>query len=116
MATTGIAHYLDMHDLGTRAFEADSFYYDRAIDLIKRSLALLRDGKPARFVERKPEEERTFQQLNLLTAKPVLYVCNVDEGDAAEGDLHRRPADAGAASPRQSRAISEPAWPQMTAI
>src|SRR6476660_9169577 len=34
--TTGIAHYLDMHDLGTRAFEADSFYYDRAIDLIKR--------------------------------------------------------------------------------
>jgi hypothetical protein len=35
--TTGIAHYLDMQDLGTRAFEADSFYYDRAIDLIKRS-------------------------------------------------------------------------------
>lgn len=32
--TTGIAHYLDMHDLGTRGFEADSFYYDRAIDLI----------------------------------------------------------------------------------
>jgi hypothetical protein len=35
--TTGIAHYLDIQDLGTRAFEADSFYYDRAIDLIKRS-------------------------------------------------------------------------------
>jgi hypothetical protein len=35
--TTGIAHYLDMQDLGTRAFEADSFYYARAIDLIKRS-------------------------------------------------------------------------------
>ncbi len=35
--TTGIAHYLDMQDLGTRAFEADSFYYDRAIDLIKRA-------------------------------------------------------------------------------
>jgi len=34
--TTGIAHYLDMHDLGTRGFEADSFYYDRAIDLIGR--------------------------------------------------------------------------------
>jgi len=34
--TTGIAHYLDMQDLGTRAFEADSFYYDQAIDLIKR--------------------------------------------------------------------------------
>lgn len=34
--TTGIAHYLDMHDLGTRGFEPDSFYYDRAIDLIGR--------------------------------------------------------------------------------
>jgi len=35
--TTGIAHYLDMKDLGTRAFEADSFYYDRAIELIRRA-------------------------------------------------------------------------------
>ena len=34
--TTGIAHYLDMRDLGTSDFEADSFYYDRAIDLIGR--------------------------------------------------------------------------------
>ena len=34
--TTGIAHYLDMHDLGTTDFEPDSFYYDRAIDLIAR--------------------------------------------------------------------------------
>ena len=34
--TAGIAHYLDMRDLGTRDFEADSFYYDRAIDLIGR--------------------------------------------------------------------------------
>jgi len=34
--TTGIAHYLDMRDLGTSGFEADSFYYDHAIDLIGR--------------------------------------------------------------------------------
>ena len=34
--TAGIAHYLDMHDLGTTDFEPDSFYYDRAIDLIAR--------------------------------------------------------------------------------
>jgi hypothetical protein len=34
--TAGIAHYLDMHDLGTTDFELDSFYYDRAIDLIAR--------------------------------------------------------------------------------
>jgi hypothetical protein len=43
--TTGIAHYLDMQDLGTHAFEADSFYYDRAIDLIKRER-----GKGALFL------------------------------------------------------------------
>jgi phosphoglycerol transferase MdoB-like AlkP superfamily enzyme len=34
--TTGIQHYLDMRDLGTRDFEADSFYFDRALDLIGR--------------------------------------------------------------------------------
>ena len=34
--TTGISHYLDMRDLGTRDFEADSFYFDRAVDLIER--------------------------------------------------------------------------------
>ena len=62
-----------------------------ALDLIKRSLALLRDGKPARFVERKPEEEKLFHQLGLLTSLPVLYVCNVEEGSAATGnDLSRK--------------------------
>ncbi|MFD2249701.1 hypothetical protein FHS82_003243 [Pseudochelatococcus lubricantis] len=57
-----------------------------ALDLINRTLPLLRDGKPARLVERKPEEERTFAQLGLLTSKPVLYVCNVDEGSAEAGN------------------------------
>jgi GTP-binding protein YchF len=56
------------------------------LDLIKRALALLRDGKPARFVERKSEEEKLFHQLGLLTAQPVLYVCNVDEASAASGN------------------------------
>ncbi|MCE4223842.1 redox-regulated ATPase YchF [Methylobacterium sp. C25] len=56
------------------------------LDLVNRTLPLLRDGKPARVVERKPEEEFLFRQLGLLTAKPVLYVCNVDEGDADKGN------------------------------
>jgi hypothetical protein len=34
--TTGIQHYLDMSDLGTTDFEADSFYYGRAVDMIAR--------------------------------------------------------------------------------
>ncbi|MFN3351530.1 redox-regulated ATPase YchF [Pseudorhodoplanes sp.] len=56
------------------------------LDLVQRSLALLREGKPARMIERKPEEEKTFAMLGLLTAKPVLYVCNVEEGAAATGN------------------------------
>ncbi len=55
------------------------------VDLANRALALLRDGKPARLAERKPEEERTFRMLGLLTALPVLYVCNVEEGSAELG-------------------------------
>jgi hypothetical protein len=58
--------------------------------IVQRSLELLRDGKPARLIERKPEEERIFRTLGLLTAKPVLYVCNVDEASAATGNAQSR--------------------------
>ena len=73
------------------------------LDLVNRSLALLRHGKPARFVERKPEEEKLFHSLGLLTAQPVLYVCNVDEAVAATGNAYsraveQRAAEEGAAS------------------
>jgi GTP-binding protein YchF len=57
-----------------------------SLDLINRALALLREGKPARLVERKPEEERAFHMLGLLTSVPVLYVCNVEETAAATGN------------------------------
>jgi GTP-binding protein YchF len=60
------------------------------LDLVKRSLTLLRDGKPARLVARKPEEEKLFHQLGLLTSLPVLYVCNVDEASAATGNALSR--------------------------
>jgi ribosome-binding ATPase len=65
-----------------------------ALDLINRALALLRDGKPARFTERKPEEEHAFHVLGLLTALPVLYVCNVDEAAAAAGNEFSRKVEA----------------------
>jgi hypothetical protein len=57
-----------------------------SLALVSRALALLREGKPARLTERKPEEERAFHMLGLLTALPVLYVCNVDEAAAATGN------------------------------
>jgi len=59
-------------------------------DLVQRALALLREGKPARLMVRKPEEERLFHMLGLLTAAPVLYVCNVDEAAAATGNAFSR--------------------------
>jgi len=65
-----------------------------ALDLINRSLTLLRDGKPARLVERKPEEEKLFHSLGLLTSAPVLYACNVDEGAAATGNDFSRKVEA----------------------
>ena len=47
---------------------------------------LLREGQPARLVERQPEEEKLFHSLGLLTSAPVLYACNVEEGAAAAGN------------------------------
>lgn len=55
--------------------------------VLGQALELLREGKPARLtVPNDDEEARLFKQAQLLTAKPVLYVCNVAEEDAAEGN------------------------------
>jgi hypothetical protein len=55
--------------------------------VLGRALEVLKEGKPARMVEAKDEEEaRVLAQAQLLTAKPVLYVCNVGEGEAATGN------------------------------
>jgi GTP-binding protein YchF len=56
------------------------------VDLMKRAIALLSEGKPARLVERKDDEEDAFRALGLITAKPVMYVCNVEESSAATGN------------------------------
>jgi GTP-binding protein YchF len=55
--------------------------------VLGQALELLREGKPARLTKPKDEdEERVFAQAQLLTAKPVLYVCNVEEESASEGN------------------------------
>ena len=57
--------------------------------VLGRALDLLRDSKPARLVESKDEEEaRALAAAQLLTAKPILYVCNVGEGEVAAGNAH----------------------------
>jgi GTP-binding protein YchF len=65
-----------------------------SLGLVQRALTLLREGKPARLLERKPEEERAFGMLGLLTSKPVLYVCNVEEGAAGTGNDFSRQVEA----------------------
>jgi ribosome-binding ATPase len=55
-------------------------------ELMMRSLVLLREGKPARLTERTADEEKTFAGLGLLSSKPVLYVCNVEEAAADKGN------------------------------
>jgi len=55
--------------------------------VLGQALELLREGKPARLTQPRDEEEaRVFAQAQLLSAKPVLYVCNVAEEDAATGN------------------------------
>jgi hypothetical protein len=56
------------------------------LDLVNRCLPLLREGRPARVAMDKPEERKAFAALGLLSSKPVLYVCNVDEGSADKGN------------------------------
>src|SRR5262245_31875464 len=68
--------------------------------LIDKALAEVAEGRPARRARLAFEEERAFRQLQLLTAKPVLYVCNVDEasirGNALSGKVQERAAAEGA--------------------
>ncbi|ETA51033.2 redox-regulated ATPase YchF [Ponticoccus alexandrii] len=66
--------------------------------LMKAALAVLEEGKPARLVEVAEDDQKAWRMLQLLSAKPVLYVCNVDEGEAAEGNaLSARVAEMAAA-------------------
>ncbi|MDC0886922.1 redox-regulated ATPase YchF [Altererythrobacter sp.] len=76
--------------------------------VLGQALELLREGKPARLTEPKDiEEERVFEQAQLLTAKPVLYVCNVAEEDAAAGNaLSETVAAKAAAEGAQSVVVS----------
>jgi GTP-binding protein YchF len=58
------------------------------LPLLEPVVAALRDGQPARTVEVAADQRRAFAQLQLLTAKPVLYVSNVEEAAAADGNAH----------------------------
>jgi len=56
--------------------------------LLRAALAALEEGQPARLVDVDDDDRRAWNLLQLLTTKPVLYVCNVGEADSAEGNAH----------------------------
>ncbi len=78
--------------------------------LIEAALEALRDGRPVRALSVSDEARPLLKMLHLLTAKPVLYVCNVDEEQARSGNAQsaavvRRAAEDGAEAVVVSAAI-----------
>ena len=75
--------------------------------VVEPVLAALREGKPVRDVTVGVEQQKTLKALQLLSAKPVLYIANVDEGNAASGNSEsRRVAKYAAARSARSVMIS----------
>ena len=84
------------------------------LPMMEAALKLLHDGKPARILLDgiAAEDLKILKGLNLLTSKPVLYVCNVAEADAAGGNAHseavaKMAAEQGAETVVISAAIEE---------
>ncbi|MGI9373893.1 MAG: redox-regulated ATPase YchF [Hyphomicrobiales bacterium] len=57
-----------------------------SVALMETAMDLLREGKPARLADISEDDLPAWKALNLLTTKPVLYVCNVEETASAEGN------------------------------
>ncbi|WP_298802604.1 redox-regulated ATPase YchF [uncultured Lentibacter sp.] len=66
--------------------------------LLAAAQAMLEEGKPARLVEVDAEDAKAWKNLQLLTSKKILYVCNVDEASAANGNAHSEAVAAMAAA------------------
>ena len=66
--------------------------------LLRAALAALEEGRPARTVEVDAEDAKAWAMLQLLTSKPILYVCNVAEAEAATGNDHSRAVEQMAAA------------------
>ncbi len=81
-------------------------------ELLERAKTALENGEPARVVEIAEDEQKAWEMLQLLTSKPVLFVCNVEEDNAASGNAHSAAVEAmakqqGAAAVVISAAIEE---------
>jgi len=79
----------------------------QSLAIAERTLVLLRDGMPARKLHLDEAGAKPFAMLQLLSAKPVLYVCNVEEDAAANGNAtSARVAEVAAAQGAEAVVIS----------
>jgi GTP-binding protein YchF len=77
------------------------------LEVVDAVIAVLDDGKPARDVVLRPEQQKILRNLQLLSVKPVLYIANVDEASAAAGSVEScRVAEYAAARGARSVVIS----------
>ena len=77
------------------------------VRLLEAAQKMLEEGKPARLVKVDPEDAKAWRLLQLLTTKPVLYVCNVEEESASTGNSQSdRVAEMAAAQGNSSVVIS----------
>lgn len=75
-----------IHGLGRKVRGGDK-EATLTMTMIDKVIPLLKEGKPARLVDvANEDEEKALRELQLLTSKPILYICNVGEDDAAEGN------------------------------
>jgi GTP-binding protein YchF len=79
----------------------------QTLRLVNVALAELNEGRPARVAKISAEDDKAWRMLQLLTSKPALYVANVDEGSAAEGnELSRKVQERAAKDGADSVVIS----------
>ncbi len=64
------------------------------VPVVRKALDALREGKPAREAAITDDERPAFARLQLITAKPMMYVLNVEESAAATGNAHSAAAEA----------------------
>ncbi len=74
------------HDSLEKRAKAGDKESAKTLSLVKLALEQLNAGRPARAAKVPPEDEKAWRMLQLITSKPALYVCNVDEESAAEGN------------------------------
>ena len=70
----------------------------KTLALVNLALAELNAGRPARAAKVAPDDDKAWRMLQLLTSKPALYVCNVDEESAAGGNALSAKVEAKAAA------------------